>query len=195
MKTPHIVFIHGLASSGKIFNHLRSQLPQHKSTVIEYDSSVGFNKIFEGIEEVLPKKKSISIIGHSLGGIFGHLLVTRCPDIKAENLISISTPFGGSEIAGKLKWFYPGYRMLKDVATNSPIIKEISQSPVENCNFLSIISTHGHLPFMMEQNDGVVTVKSQKQSLAHKFVEIDANHFEIVQDPTAITSIKDFLFI
>ena len=191
MKTPNIVYLHGLNSSSKIFNYLQSQLPKHKAIFIDYESSQAVEKSLNDILELIPSNKTF-IIGHSLGGIIGHLISSRYPD-RISGLVSISSPFGGSDAANKLKWIYPSYAILRDMSPKSNIIKEISSTQLET-NYLSLISTAGRLPIITGENDGVVTVKSQEAVYCLNRGYINANHFEVMQDPDTVNKVKEFIF-
>lgn len=186
--------IHGLNCTPKIFTYLQSQLPKHKTILVDYLSSQPLEDSYEEILHLLPKNVPISIIGHSLGGILGHLLATRDNDVILENLISISTPFGGSETAGHLKWFFPGFKILKDLSPRSPIIQEVSTNPIHNSRFVSVISTSGHLPIISHTNDGVVSIRSQEVTTANEVVYVDSNHFEIMQDSHTVELVKEVIF-
>lgn len=191
----HIIYLHGLASSGKIFNFTQSKLPKHKATFINYDSAQSIEDSLQFILSALPKDEPFSILSHSLGGILGHLVATRSSDeYQIDHLITISTPFGGSDTAGKLKWFYPSYKIFKDLAPNSKTLSSISNTPVTKCKFTSLISTAGHLPFVSEINDGVVSLESQRATTAKSTIDIDANHFEVLQDPNTINALKKIVF-
>lgn len=192
MKT--VVMIHGLNCTPKIFTYLETQLPKHQTILIDYLSSQPLEDSYEEILYLLPKNKPLSIIGHSLGGILGHLLATRNNEIILETLISISTPFGGSETAGHLKWFFPGFKILKDLSPRSPIIQEVSTNPIRNSRFVSVISTSGHLPIISHINDGVVSIRSQEATTSDEIVYIDSNHFEIMQDSHTINVVKEVVF-
>ena len=192
MKT--IVYLHGLGGTGKIFNHLRSQLPEHSAKLIDYDSSL---RIEESVDEMVknhfPRNTPFSIVGHSLGGIMAKLVAIRHADeFDIEQVISISTPFGGSDTASKMKWFFPSFKILKDLSPGSVILKEVADSHIRN--FTSIISTEGHLPYSGDPNDGVVSIQSQKQTTSKKIVEVKANHFEVVQDEKTIATVKKLIF-
>ncbi len=190
----HIVYIHGLNCSSKIFNYLSEQLPKHKATYIEYNSSQPIDESFQTMIEEFPYDEPASIIGHSLGGIFGLLIAARLKEhVSVESLVSISTPFGGSSVASKLRWFYPGFKVLKDIAPGSSIMKEV-EGAKPRCPFLSIVSIGGHLPFIADENDGVVTIKSQRAIKCTKRVDVMANHFEAVQDPKTVEEIRKFVF-
>jgi archaeosine-15-forming tRNA-guanine transglycosylase len=92
-----------------------------------------------------------------------------------------------------VKWLYPSYKVLRDLSPGSDIIQEVTTSKIR-CPFLSIVSVEGNLPVMMENNDGIVTVSSQKAAKAHKTIEIPSNHFEVVQDKATVIEIQKFLF-
>lgn len=194
MKKPHIVYLHGFASSSKIFNHLKAQLPKHKITSIDYTSNLSVEDIFNQAKEQLPTEEVV-LVCHSLGGIIGNLLCTRNAPSNIIKLVTISTPFGGSPTANLMRWFYPSLKILSDLSPTSKIIKEISgKQSKPDCDFLSIISTGGHMPYIASSNDGVITLESQRKSKAKSVLEIEANHFEIVQDPKTIDEIKRFIF-
>lgn len=190
----HLVFLHGLNCTGKIFTHLHENLPKHKAHFLDYDSSEPIEAALATIVERLPKQ-NFSIISHSLGGILGHLIASRdqTQDL-VESLVTISTPFGGSKQASRLRWFYPGFKVLGDLSPSSAIMTEIRKNPIPTQRFLSIVSTAGHLPFIKDENDGVVTIESQRSIVPSKRVEINSNHFEAVQDPITVSEIKKFLF-
>ena len=189
-----IAYIHGLNSSSKIFNHIHSQLPEHDSLFLDYNTSHSIEESYSFIISKLNEDEPLSIVSHSLGGLIAYLIATRDNKIKIDKLVTLSSPFGGSDHARFLKWIYPGYKILNDLSPRSNIINEINQSQLKKTKMISLISTHGSIPLISEENDGVVTIKSQQASLAKKKIDIQANHFEIVQDIKTIHEIKKFIF-
>lgn len=190
---PTIVYIHGLNSTARIFNHLHNRLPDHNAIFINYDSTQRVEKSYNFIVNNIPKSTPIIIISHSLGGILGLLIANRDNNIHVDKLITMSAPFGGSSIAALLKWIYPHYDILKDIAPTSNIIREVNNS-YASCKFLSLITNKNPTPYIHGPNDGVVTVKSQMACNPNNRILIDSNHFEIVQDDNAFNSIKNFIF-
>jgi pimeloyl-ACP methyl ester carboxylesterase len=187
-----IVYIHGLNSSCKIFNHLILCLPEHEKVLINYQSSHPIEDSYAIALKKIPKSQEIFIIGHSLGGIIASLTASRNKKLNISGIITISTPVGGSEQARLLKWVYPSFKIFSDIIPRSPVLKEIQTLP--NSNMLSLISVGGNLNIMAGKNDGIVTVCSQYQSPAPKKIEVDANHFEILQDEKTIKEVKKFIF-
>lgn len=189
---PTLVFLHGLNCSSKIFSFLHTQLPDHQPVFIDYQSQDSIEQSYNYVVSRLPRKRPFSIVGHSLGGILGYLIATRTR-CKVKSLVTISTPFGGSSVAGLLRWMYPQFKLLKDLAPKSKIIQEMQEyGPL--CPFLSLVSVSGHLPFISDRNDGVVTIESQMNVLPTQRVQLNSNHFETLQDMLCVESIREFLF-
>ncbi len=188
-----VVYIHGLNSSCKIFNHLMSCMPDHEKILINYQSSAPIEESYNTIIKKIPKNQDVSIIGHSLGGILATLISSRNESIDISEIVTISTPFGGSDHARLLKWLYPSFKVFADITPRSPIIKEI-QLANNFPKMISLISVGGSLNVMSGKNDGVVSVESQKVSPAAKKIDIDSNHFEILQDEKTIKEVKKFVF-
>lgn len=189
-----IIYIHGFNSTHKIFSYLQTQLPEHTATFIDYDSTLSVEDAFDYVLEHIPTDTEFSVIGHSLGGILAHLVASRTTDnVKVENLVTISTPFGGSMAASRLKWFYPSYAILRDLSPYSQQLTDIRASETK-CPFLSIVSTAGSLPLSSDENDGIVTVKSQLNIIPTDRIFVDANHFEVMQDDITVKAVENFIF-
>lgn len=185
-----IIYLHGLNATSRTFSFLRSQLPNHEAHVIEYSSHGSIENSIQSIVELLPDEAII--VGHSLGGVIGHLIASR-KLINVSKLITISSPFGGSEQASMLKWFYPSHAVLNDIAPKSKIMREVALSSIK-CPFLSLVSMSGSLPLIKSENDGVVTIESQMAVKATSRKKINANHFEIMQDDKTIKHVSSFIF-
>ena len=188
MKT--VVFLHGFGCSPTIFNYLKSCLPKHRGVLIAYDSNQPIENSYLEILDQLPSYP-FYLIGHSLGGVLGHLITTRNPDLVTK-FISISSPFAGSGSAMAIKYIFPDLKILKDLSPGSKPLKEIARSEAKN--HLAIISTAGHLPMIVGKNDGVVSVKSQSRVNTENKIFINANHFEIIQNEEAVSAIKETIF-
>lgn len=189
---PTIVYLHGLNCSSKIFSFLHTQLPDHTPLFIDYQSQQPLEDSYHHVVNSLPNKP-FYLIGHSLGGVLGYMVATRTR-MPLKKLVSISSPFGGSSTAGLLRWFYPQFKILKDIASSSKIMREVATAPAPKAPFLSLVSVAGNMPFMADKNDGVVTIESQTAIPATLRIELDSNHFEAVQDMNGVAAIKEFLF-
>lgn len=190
---PIIVYIHGLNCTSRIFNYIHDRLPEHDAILINYESTGRVEDSYNSIIAKIPKDVPITIISHSLGGILGHLIATRDNQINVKKLITMSTPFGGSALAGLLKWIYPHYQILKDITPSCAIMREVNELSAR-CEFLSFVTTKNGTPYISGDNDGVVTIKSQKSCFPTQRVMVDSNHFEVVQDKNVFRTIKNFIF-
>lgn len=188
MKT--IVFLHGFNCSPTIFNYLKSSLPEHKSILISYNSNQSIEESYAEIIKQLPKER-FCLVGHSLGGVLGHLVCTRNPN-RVEKFVSISSPFGGSGNAVAAKFLFPQLKILKDLSPGSAALKEISRSKVDG--HTAIISTSGSLPLIIGKNDGVVSIKSQAHVKTESKLFVEANHFEIVQHSQTLNTVRETFF-
>lgn len=187
----HLVYLHGLNCTSNSFNHIRASLPKHNATLINYDGTQHIEDSVRSVIAQMPKGEPIALVCHSLGGIIGKLVLQH-PDFNITNLITISTPFGGSISASGLKWFYPSIKVLQDLDRFSPSLIEARR--LSNIYHTAIVSTSGNSPLISGYNDGVVTLESQLDVNATEIVEVRANHFEILQDINTIEYISKILF-
>jgi hypothetical protein len=174
----HYVFLHGANSSSNSFNYIISQLQLNKKdfTMIDYKSSDGFYFNLENMMNKLSNKNKLFMVGHSLGGIYA-LHLSKLVDVIGG--ITIGTPFSGSSLADWARFMIPNYQLFRDVGRNShPIImgKKINI----NVPWTQLISTKGRVPWMLADNDGVVTIRSQKSRNDMTHIELPYNHYEIM---------------
>jgi pimeloyl-ACP methyl ester carboxylesterase len=186
-----IVYIHGLNSTHLSLTYISRSLPEHEQVFVNYKSQQPVNVSISQVLDALPQEE-FAVVGHSLGGVIATAIAKSLPSYVT-HLIAISAPLGGSRVARLLKWVPGSFPMLSDITPESPIIRDIRQSRLE-LPTLSVISVGGHLPVSLERNDGVVSVASQKALPFGDKVEIDTNHFEILQDDRTVNHIKNFIF-
>lgn len=194
-----IWYIHGANCSPISFNRIVDKLPKHKSRFISYNSKMSLEEILHFTWKELPENTPIDLVGHSLGGVVSILLSheAKFPEankkIIIENVVTISSPLGGSIHANFLRYIYPEYKILKGISTRSKFIEGLLRLGASGPT-LSIVSTAGNLPTIKERNDGIITIASQKAIKGLKYIEIEANHFEILQSDETIKELKKFLF-
>jgi triacylglycerol esterase/lipase EstA (alpha/beta hydrolase family) len=187
-----IVFLHGANSSDKSFNYIRARLPKHTSVPLEYDTKTPLVENIEQIKTAIlaVSNDDISIVSHSLGGVIAVSVAKEIPAIK--KIVTMSTPFGGSQSADILKWMFHNSQLLKDISTTNPVISNLSKR--EDLEVLSFVSTLGASDFIKGENDGVVTLESMKSLSGPTYKEVSTNHFEILLDDSVVGDIKKFLF-
>ena len=183
-----IVFIHGASATAESFNYLRTFITD-KNIAIEYDSSHGFRENLEEMKQVISKYNNIVFVCHSLGGIYALHLANEFPE-KIKSAITLSTPYGGTEVADYAKYFLPFSRLLRDIGPSSWPMTTAKDIKVKH-PWVNIVTTAGRSPWMTVPNDGVVTISSMKKhSEDMDIIEVDVNHYEVLVSTKVAEIIK-----
>lgn len=189
----NIVFIHGANMSKLSFNYIGQKLNQHNAVFPEYHTQNGLeNNIQEACDFIKESlgNKSFTVIGHSMGGMVGLGVARKMP--KCKKLITMSTPFGGSKLANFMSMVMPYHQMFRDIRTSDPHLQNLIDEPTPVPS-LCLVSTVGNSPFNMRENDGVVSIESQKELKGAQIIELPVNHYEILMFDSAICEIRKFL--
>lgn len=204
MKT--ICYLHGAMSTSMGFEHICQNLPKHKSILVNYDYNI---KLKDALKDIIKTISSnldspndeIQIIAHSLGGILALNLVDS--DIfEVGKVVTISTPFGGSEAAVYMSLLHPFTSLYREISPNSGYLSA-TKKLVYKGSVADMIATDRLLPIVTyvtegilhkTENDNVVTTKSQFELDGPKYATLNYNHFEVLQAPEAIKMIKSFVF-
>jgi pimeloyl-ACP methyl ester carboxylesterase len=186
-----IWYIHGANSSPLSFSWIKQQLPAHTMRNISYSADNPVANTIKCLQEKADSEQQpIHIISHSLGGIIAVSLARLCSNVNS--VVTMSTPFGGSKMADRLRWWYP-CQMFEDIYTGSRTIQNLQLS-FRDVPVLSFVTTGGGVQMMQEPNDGVVTVESQLRLSGARYIHLPLNHFEVLLSPVVIGQIKDFFF-
>ena len=187
-----LVYIHGASATSESFNYIREHVNRHEDLVINYDSRNGFEKNLADMTYQLSNYHSIFFIGHSLGGIYALHLANAMPE-QVLGAVTLSTPYGGAEIADVAKYFMPYSRLLKDIGPSSWAMRQADKIEIHH-PWTNIVTVKGNSPWVPAPNDGVVTVASQKHhNEGMELIEIDYNHYEVVLSDRVINIIKERL--
>jgi pimeloyl-ACP methyl ester carboxylesterase len=186
-----VIYIHGASATAESFNYIRGHITE-KNIAIEYDSAHGFEENLEEMKEVIKKYKNIIFIAHSLGGIYALHLANAFPE-KVKGAITLSTPYGGAEVADYAKYFLPFSRLLRDIGPASWPMRTAKNITVIH-PWTNIVSTAGRSPWMNVPNDGIVTISSMKKhSVDMDIIEVDVNHYEVVISNKVLDIVKEKL--
>lgn len=182
-----LVYIHGASATSDSFNYIRSKLGE--GIDINYDSRNGFENNLSEIIEQLKDVKDMAFVAHSLGGIYS-LHVANAMPAQVKGAVTLSTPYGGAEVAEYAKYFLPFSRLMRDIGPNSWAFKQASKIKIQH-PWTNIVTVKGQSPFMLAHNDGVVTVASQKHHEDMELVEVDCNHYEVVLSDQVVDLIQE----
>ena len=184
-----IVYIHGASATSESFNYLREYL-KYDDTVLDYNSADGFLNNLETMKNAIKDLDSIFLVAHSLGGIYALHLAHFFPN-KIIGAVTISTPYGGSKAADYAKFFLPFSRLMRDIGPHSEPMVLANMISVKH-PWTNIVTTRGTSPFIVEPNDGVVTLDSmRKHSRDMVLVDLELNHYEVVMSPKTVNIITD----
>ena len=182
-----LVYIHGASATSESFNYVRSKLG--KGIDINYDSRNGFENNLKDMQSTLQDCKDIVFIAHSLGGIYSLHLANSMPS-AVKGAVTLSTPYGGAEVADYAQYFLPFSRLMRDIGPSSWVMKQASKIKIQH-PWTNIVTVKGQSAFMHEPNDGVVTIARQKHHADMELVEVDCNHYEVVLSDVVVGLIKE----
>jgi pimeloyl-ACP methyl ester carboxylesterase len=184
-----IVYIHGANATSESFNYIRSKLG--KGIDINYDSRNGFKNNLDDMLDLLQNVSNIAFVAHSLGGIYALHIANTLPT-QVLGAVTLSTPYGGAEVAEYAQYFLPFSRLMRDIGPSSWAMKQAQQIKIQH-PWTNIVTVKGQSPFILKPNDGVVSIDSQKHHEDMELVLIDYNHYEVVLSDEAIKIIKERL--
>jgi pimeloyl-ACP methyl ester carboxylesterase len=183
-----LVYIHGASATSESFNYIRSKLGGEDMTV-NYDSRNGFENNLAAIKEQIGNTKDVFFVAHSLGGIYSLHLANAIPK-QVLGAVTLSTPYGGAEVAEFAKFFLPFSRLMRDIGPSSWAMRQADRIKIQHpwCN---VVTVRGQSPFMAGANDGVVTINSMKYHADMELVEVDYNHYEVVLSDQIVNIIQE----
>ena len=183
----NLVYIHGANATSESFNYIKSKLGT--GVDLNYDSRNGFENNLKDMQSTLSSYTNIVFVAHSLGGIYSLHLANAMPE-SIKGAVTLSTPYGGAEVADYAQYFLPFSRLMRDIGPASWVMKQASKIKIQH-PWTNIVTVKGQSPFMHEPNDGVVTIASQKHHEDMELVEVDYNHYEVVLSDVVVKLIKE----
>lgn len=193
----YTVFLHGAASTPICYNYIRSKLLLPEEVMVTYKIENGLRENVSDIKKLLQdrfKGEPINLIGHSMGGLMAVLLHQE--GIVINKMITISAPFGFNRGADLLRvWStFTGDRLIADLG-DKKLFATLKEKSI-TVPHISMVSTNGYNPIYNAsklQNDGVVTVDSQKNIPNLNYKEYPYNHSEILLADDVVEDIRKFL--
>jgi pimeloyl-ACP methyl ester carboxylesterase len=183
-----LVYIHGASATSESFNYIRSKLGGD-DMIVNYDSRNGFENNLADIRAQIGKTKDVFFVAHSLGGIYAIHLANAIPK-QVLGAVTLSTPYGGAEVAEVVKYFLPFSRLMRDIGPSSWAMKQADKIKIQH-PWTNVVTVKGQSPFMHEPNDGVVTISSMKHHEDMELVEVDYNHYEVVLSDQIVEIIQE----
>lgn len=187
-----IVYIHGASATAESFSYIRQFVRDHfeePDIVLEYKSDQGFENNLNAMKGQLDDAERLFFVSHSLGGIYSLHLANYYQETTRGG-VSLSTPYGGSEQADFARYFLPFSRLMKDIGTMSRPMVQARSLPAPP-RWTQVVTTVGQSPWIKDDNDGVVTLRSMRYRKDFELVELPLNHYEVVLSSRVVELILD----
>jgi pimeloyl-ACP methyl ester carboxylesterase len=182
-----LVYIHGANATSESFNYIRSKIGD--GIDVNYDSRNGFENNLKDMLTQLKNIKDIFFVAHSLGGIYALHLANAIPK-QVLGAVTISTPYGGAEVADYAQYFLPFSRLMRDIGPSSWAMRQAVRIKIQH-PWTNIVTLKGQSPFIIAPNDGVVTIDSMRHHADMELVEVYYNHYEVVLSDKTVRVIQE----
>jgi pimeloyl-ACP methyl ester carboxylesterase len=186
-----IVYIHGASATSESFVHIREHVKK-PDLAIDYDSANGFADNLKEMKAKLEDVEKIFFVAHSLGGIYALHLADYFRH-KVLGAVTLSTPYGGSREADFARYFLPFSRLMRDIGPLAEPMARVRKLNFPKDKWTNVVTTRGQSPWIVEENDGVVTLASMRYHPDMELVELPLNHYEVVISNKTVDVIQDRL--
>ena len=187
------VYIHGATASERSFAFIAKSLRTKDPIYLNYEKDgTAQDNLAEMIEILDNIDGPFVIVAHSLGGVYATYLQAEF-STAIQSVVSLATPFNGSEIATWGAMLNPGYQLFRDIRTSSDFIRTSRKVEIK-CPWLQVVTTVGDVPWIQGTNDGIVTRSSMMCRDDVEYTEIDRNHYEIVLSKRVVDILKKRLY-
>ena len=108
---------------------------------------------------------------------------------QVHGAVTMSTPYGGAEVADYAKYFLPFSRLMRDIGPSSWAMKQADRIKIQH-PWTNVVTVKGQSPWMLAPNDGVVTISSQRAHPNMELIDVELNHYEVVLNDQVVDIIK-----
>jgi pimeloyl-ACP methyl ester carboxylesterase len=208
-----VIFLHGLSRTARAMRRLEAAASHAGYRTLNWDYPGRrrtlpqlvemFREVLAGLDE---GDRRVHFVTHSLGGLIVRGALTREPaTVVPGRIVMIGPPNKGVDLPGRgrldkiLGWLYG--KPLLDVATRPEImdalgVPEADLGIIAGTRQFHLINPSSWVTAWLHRNrrhDGTVEVERTQLDEMDDFIEVDANHTYICDDPEVIRQVIFFL--
>lgn len=206
-----ILFVHGASGTPHNWTYFADKIDrsQFQPWFFHYPSGIQLGKVSNALNKLVKRLHNkyqfdrLFVTAHSMGGLVSRGFIIRNvfndDNDYIKLFVSISSPFGGLEVAEKgVKRAPTAIPSWYDMVPNSPYIKSIFNKQLhEKMGCYLFFSHKGNASLFMDNNDGSVTLRSQldprAQDDAIRIFGFDEGHVSILSSPMVFNKYKQIL--
>ena len=197
-----VFFIHGIAGTPRDFTLISENLDTTKYQPYFFYYPSGFrleiikNSFITAVNKLYSKHKftRVNIIAYSMGGLLSRFIINDAvknvnnTNTLIDNLITISTPWGGHEVAALgIKYSPAIVPSWVDIVPNSPLVKGLFKTPLpEETKYWLFFGVKGENGKYTGNNDETVSISSElrweAQNEATRIFGYNDTHSSIVNN-------------
>jgi pimeloyl-ACP methyl ester carboxylesterase len=173
-----IVYVHGAFCSRKSWNYLRHVIDSGLSeknltdaydvSMFEYDVTTDLTEdiarnLVEALKSEAKKYDKVWFIAHSYGGVVSVAAARELLKLDSSlnlQVISMATPFGGSEAASLISFLKPGSIFIRNVGSVNRYMLNFKSENLP-CKVHALVTYKEAANWGWIENDGVVSVESE----------------------------------
>jgi len=213
-----VLFVHGIKGTPRDFEPFIARLDRGRLQpwAYFYPTDIGLDAVAEHLSQLIIKLRvrygfrRLHVVGHSMGGLVARAAIQKIYESTGragvDVFVSISTPWGGDELAGKAvdhdAAVVPSWR---DMAPDSPFLTGLFYADSQNVRVRRLVPGHVtcYLVFTYLRNshapgasgDGVVTVASElrpeAQDEATRIFGFDEDHTSVLSTPQVAATLSE----
>ncbi|MFN3242486.1 MAG: esterase/lipase family protein [Planctomycetota bacterium] len=199
-----VLLIHGIRSAGGDWREVVARLDRtrYQPWILQYPSGFDLATVGLYVHQALLQLhvqhgfERLCIVAHSMGGLVGRNVVSRCiesGDVPVDTFITVSTPWGGHWGASVGVAIAPTVvPVWRDMVPDSPFLQSLWQRPLpDDVHFSMLFSFRG------SSDDGVISFESQLplhvQQRARNVIGLHEDHHSILKSEDLVRLLHAWL--
>ncbi len=183
------VFVHGYLAAGAVFDPMRAHVEKHLGIAtldFTYGPHLPFSRVVEKlashVERHAPRGASVSLVGHSLGGIVARTYLHDHGSARVDRIVTLATPHAGTRPAR----FAPGSQAAT-VRPDSSVLERLRRDCADTLHIphIAVVAGQDRMCYPPE------SAAALEGAVVHRID--DLTHNEMLYDPRILKLVTDAL--